>query len=241
MRLYIGILFLLVCGLTFSQEHTYDQSSAWFSIIADAPIHNNFYGKTEMHIRRTHFLSDWQQFLLRPSVHYKLNPTVDFAVGYTYIRNHTYAPYTAPIDKNENNIWQQITLSHKSNKVKFKHRFRYEERFIDKVVEKDGGYALKGNTYANRFRYRFTTFFPLLNIAEKHALSAQFFDEIWLNQNKNGILPKGLNQNWFYAGLAFDLSPKSSVGIGYLNDYLALKGDDFEDNNILQTTLVYHF
>lgn len=241
MKFYSTILLLLIGSTLYAQENTYHKSSAWFSAIGDVHINNKFYGKTEAHIRKTGFTDHWQQLLIRPSIHYKLNNTVDFAVGYTFIRNYSYAPYSTPIDKNENNIWQQVTLSHASGKVKFKHRFRYEERFIDKVVEKDGHLGVYGTSFTTRFRYRFTTSFPLVNIGEKHELSAQFFDEIWLNLDEGRVLPERLNQNWFYAGLAFEVNPKASIGIGYLNDHLALSGDNFETNNILQTTLSYHF
>lgn len=239
---YYSIVFLLFIGsVAYSQDSTYHHSSAWFSLITDAKINDDFYGKAEVHLRRIDFAANWQQILVRPSLHYKLNPVVDFALGYTFIRNFSYASYSTPIDKNENNIWQQVMLNHQSEKVKFKHRFRYEERFIDKVVQEDGELMAEGNTYASRFRYRFTTSFPLLNTTGKHPLSAQFFNEIWINLKDGGILPEKLNQNWFYAGLALKINTKSSVGIGYLNDYLALSGGNFETNNILQTTLSYHF
>lgn len=241
MKFYSTILLLLIGSALYAQENTYHTSSAWFSAIGDVHLNDNFYGKTEFHVRRTGFTDHWQQLLIRPSLHYKLNSTVDFALGYTFIKNYSYASYSAPIDKNENNIWQQVMLSHQSGKVKFKHRFRYEERFIDKMVEKDGKLSVDGTTFASRFRYRFTTSFPLVNIGEKHELSAQIFDEIWLNLNDDMVLPERLNQNWFYAGLAFQISEKASLGIGYLNDHLALSGDNFETNNILQTTLSYHF
>lgn len=241
LMLYMAIL---VSGIAFSQQgSTYNQYSGWFSGSVTIPIKNKFYGQMEVHLRRTDFMKNWQQFIARPSIHYKLNETVDFAIGYSYLRNYQYSPQSTPADINEHNIWEQVSLNHQSGSVKFQHRFRFEQRFIDNLksfdepVSGQKSYTKEGTKRSNRFRYRFMTKIPLFKISDKQIL-AELYDEIWLNEGKSGILPKSLNQNWLYGGIDYPLTNKLTLGVGYLNDYIKV-GNDYESNHILQTTISY--
>lgn len=242
MKSYILIATLFVFGATFAQEgKSYTQSSGWFTGIATIPLNEKFSIDAEVQLSKTNFIDDWQQIILRPALHYKLNKEVDFAVGYSYVRNYAYSDYSTPIDANENNVWEQVTLSHSSGKVKFSHRFRFEQRFVDDVVITANGYETEGNIFVNRVRYRFTTTVPLFKISENMPISGEFFDEIWVNEKTEGVVPTSLNQNWFYVGIGLPLTKKMTMSVGYLNDYTELKGNSHESNNILYTTIKYKF
>ncbi len=233
MKKIIIYLFLSIPLFTIAQ--TKESYNSWNSLIVDYKLNDNFYLKNEAHFRRTHFLSDWQQILIRPSFHYKYNETVDFSVGYTYSKN-----FRDIHNFNENGLWQQVMLLHKSDKSSFKHRFRLEQRFIDKVVQiPNNTYKIDGTNFKMRFRYRFTWSMPLLKVNKDKSIGITAFDEIWLNTGR-GITPKSLNQNWFYTGLSYPLSKKTSIGLGYINTYIPKGNNNFNSNHILQTTLKYH-
>ncbi len=186
--------------------------------------------------RKTNFLAVWQQILIRPSFHYKYNETVDFAVGYSYWQN-----FKPTANFNENDAWQQMKLSHKSSKSSFKHRFRLEQRFIDSIAQNTSGDFIKdGTNFSLRFRYRFTWSRPLIKVKDNKHISVTIFDEIWLNIEK-GIVPRSVNQNWFYVGLSYPIGKKASIGLGYL-DTVSPKGGghNFVDNHVLQATMKYH-
>ncbi len=227
---HIIIILLLIPVAVFSQSTTDQGYSSWNSVILDYTINNKVYIKNEAHFRRTNFLKNWQQLLIRPSVHYKYNDAVDLSVGYSFSKN-----FRENYNFNENNVWEQVILSHISGKSKFKHRFRLEQRFIDQVFE-----LPNGTDFKMRFRYRFTWGMPLLKIINNKKISITVFDEIWLNTNL-GIVPKSLNQNWFYVGLSYPILKNTSLGLGYMNDYLPTGLNHFKSNHILQTTLKYHF
>ena len=234
------ILFLLYAvNSIHGQEIKKVHSSSWNSFIPKLTLSEHWYLKSEFHFRRTNFVSDWEQLLLRPSIHYKTNDTYDYSLGYSYFRNYAFADFTIPVDANEHNIWQQIALSHTSKKMKFNHRFRLEERFIDKIIQSPGGlYEIRGSTYNNRFRYRLTLNRPVIKVREAKFISLKIFDELWINLDQ-GIQPKSLNQNWFYAGLDFPLDRHLTFGMGY--HHIGLKGGSttFITNHILQTTVSY--
>ncbi|PKG44073.1 hypothetical protein CXF67_01585 [Psychroflexus sp. MES1-P1E] len=66
--------------------------------------------------------------------------------------------------------------------MKFKHQFRLEERFIDKIITTSrGNYDSDGNTYNTIFRYRFTLIRPLLKIDDNKSISVELFDELFIS------------------------------------------------------------
>jgi len=232
-KLVIAIL-LLFTTITFSQ--TQESYSSWNTVLLKYELSPKLYIFNETHFRRTNFLSNWQQFLERPSLHFNLNDNVEFAAGYSYIKN-----YNETLDFSENNVWEQLTLSHNSGTFNFSHRFRYEQRFIQQVVSSsNGNFEIDGTNHTNRLRYRITTSFPLFNIVEDKKLSGVVFDEIWLNQDK-GIVPRSLNQNWFYVGVSYPIFDNANLDLGYMSAYAPLGGDFYANNHILQTTFKYTF
>ena len=214
-----------------SLAQTNEEYSSWNSVILDYQISEKFFIKNEIHLRRTHFLRDWQQFLIRPSLHYKFNKDTRFTLGYTFVKN-----YRNTVTFNENNIWEQFALTHSSFNSKFNHHFRFEQRFIQQIINTN---SINGTKFAMRFRYRFTWIIPLFKLTESKKITFTFFDEIWLNTQK-GIVPRSLNQNWFYMGLGYPILKNVSVAMGYMSVYSPILNNYFTNNNIMQTTLKYH-
>jgi hypothetical protein len=235
----VAILLILVFNQARAQEQKANHSSSWNSFIPRVKIDNSFYIASEFHFRRTNFLKDWEQFIIRPAIHFKKSETYDFALGYSYIRNYSFLDFSIPINANEHNIWQQVQLSHAQGKINFKHRFRLEERFIDEIVQSSGGlYSIEGSNYNNRFRYRFTLTRPIIKIKENKSISIKIFDELFINL-EDGIRPKSFNQNWFYVGLGYPITSKMGLGMGYHNIGLQGGNNTFITNHILQTTVTY--
>lgn len=234
MKKIVIATFLLFTTISFSQ--TQESYSSWNTVLLKYELSPKFYIFNETHFRRTDFLSNWQQFIERPSLHYNLNSTIEFSAGYSYIKN-----YRGTLDFSENNIWEQVTLSHNSGKINFSHRFRYEQRFIQQVEQTENGdFTTNGSEHTNRFRYRITTSFPLFSITGNKKLSGIVFDEIWLNQDQ-GIVPRSLNQNWLYVGVSYPIFSNANLDLGYMSAYAPLGGDLYTSNHILQTTFKYTF
>lgn len=233
------VLLLCAINLVNAQEKKFTHHSSWNGIILKVKIDSTFYVSSEFHFRRTNFLKDREQFIGRPSVHFTPNKTYDFALGYSYIRNYSFSDYSNPINANEHNIWQQVQLNHTHKKLNFKHRFRLEEIFIDKIVQSINGVnSINGSNYKNRFRYRFTLTKPIMKVFENKKIYVKIFDEFFINL-QDGIRPKSLNQNWFYIGLDYPLANKIGFGIGYHNIGLNSSNNTFITNHILQTTVTY--
>jgi len=218
----------------FSIAQSQESYGSWNTLLLDYQINDTFSIKNEVHVRRTNFLANWQQFLVRPSVNYNLNQHVAFAVGYTFADN-----YTPDYSFHEHNVWEQVILLHSSFKSSFKHRFRYEQRFVEEILPNPvEGFTRGDATFLMRLRYRFTWSIPLFNITETNTLRLSAFDEIWLNTDK-GIVPKSLNQNWFFIGVSYPLFKNTSLAAGYLNIYAPTGNDTYATNHIMQTTIKY--
>ena len=70
------------------------------------------------------------------------------SAGYAYIGGHQYdSPQSHP-EVEEHRIWQQLIVNDFIGRVKFEHRYRIEQRWVNKQ-------------YLNRFRYRLMLFVPV--------------------------------------------------------------------------------
>lgn len=235
--LYIILFFGAILSGTAQENDSYSHFSSWNSITPKVSINEHFYAKSEFHIRRTKFLKVWEQFLVRPSLHYKLNTTYDFSLGYSFIRNYAFSEFSVPINANEHNIWEQVALSHEEGKYGFNHRFRFEQRFIDNIISQtNGGFSIDGTNYANRFRYRFTVSRPIFKLSEDKSVSIKFFDEIFLSLD-DGLEPIDLNQNWFYLGFSAPINKTITMGLGYHHIGLTNGNEVFVSDEILATSI----
>lgn len=239
MRFFIILVFTV---LTLYNAHAQDENkrhySSWNTINVVNKFNDQWVVNVELNARRTNFLRDWEQIVIRPFVHYMFENDLDIAIGYSYIKNYNYASYGTPIDATENNIFQQLTIKNKFSKFSFDHRLRFEERFIDKITENDGGtFIIDGTTYRNRFRYKFQITVPVKTFTSNQSLSLVIYDEAFLDFG-NGLRPEKLDQNWMFIGVGFRASEHIHIRSGY-HDIYAKRGSIFRNNRIWETTLTY--
>ena len=229
--IYLFVLFvIMIKNNGYSQptqvEHNFN---TWWSNNNKYHLSNKWYFSSELHIRRTKGLQKWQQFLFRPAVNYALNKTIVATIGYTFIQSYPYGEHPTSTIIPEHNSWEQITLKHRMNKIKFSHRFRFEQRFIG--VDEQNNENLNHFKYVQRVRYRFTSQFPLM---KKGKLFGKCFDEIWINQ-ANNLMPLSLNQNWLYLGVGYKISSKVNVECGVMDQVIRKNNvDHYESNPTLQ-------
>jgi hypothetical protein len=215
-------------------DHYFD---TWWSNINHVQISKKWELSTETHIRRTQGLAEWQQLLIRPAINFQVNTPLKLSVGYTFIQSFPYGNQPIVVRTPENNVWEQLTLSHSVGRLKLAHRYRLEHRFIGTPVRKGHAYQIDGMHYAQRFRYRITGVLPF---GKQEKGFAKFFDEAWIHLEDN-LMPRAFNQNWLYLGLGYHLSSWSAIEVGYLHQSLS-KGDGihFESNPTLQSTLCFY-
>lgn len=240
--LVMAIIALTLTSKVYTQtteKHGYTNS--WFTLLNRFQITKKWSVSNEIHNRYGEFLQTQGQFLLRPSLDYGLNEHVEFSLGYSFIHVSPYKPYSLPITRNENNFWEQIILKNSVGKVKFLHRFRQENRWIDHISKVNGENRINGVDYANRFRYRFVLNVDLHKIKDSNkSIFFAAFDEIWFAQN-DVLLPTDYNRNWLYLGLGYKFNPSTNIQAGYMHQYDKVGANSFISTPILQVTFTKNF
>ena len=242
MRLQKGLTILILFFLTsVSFAQTVDApTNLWFTMLNEIKLKNAWSITMETHERFANPEFEQGQFLLRPSIDYRFNDGLTASFGYSFINVQPYAPYSLPITRNENNLWEQLLFRFSIGKVQIQNRLRQENRWVPSIVNTGAGPQLGANEYANRFRFRWTARRDFLTFSDEKALFIQVFDELWLGQNK-WLVPNKLSRNWFYAGLGFSFSNKSNFQIGYMNQVDQLGNGSYIVTPIIQTTFVRNF
>jgi len=144
-----------------------------------------------------------EQLLLRTGLNYHFSDNAFVTAGYGYIASNEFESEQSNPESVEHRIWQQFILTNLVGRVKFEHRYRIEQRWVN-------------SDYLNRFRYRLMLFVPLNKPKmEKGALFIGLYDEIFLNA-KNEFF----DRNRLYGALGYQLSNTTGFQLGMLHQQL---------------------
>lgn len=232
-----GFSFLLFCIFSLhlqaqSVRQFDDQFHAWYVLMGNHTLTDHIRIHTEAQFRRAGIITPTQQHLFRVGIDYKLNNNLILTAGYCYVYTGSYGKQPAVIPFNEHRGWEQLVLLHKVGRAGIQHRYRLENRWIERY---DASLQSNKVFYANRFRYRLQITIPL-NKSElsRGTIFAVANDELWVNFGKE-IRFNVFDQNRAYAGLGFQINKTCNVQLGYLNQ-LIFKSDGMrvENNHILQ-------
>ncbi len=159
-----------------------------------------------------------EQLLLRTGVNYHLSPNAIVTLGYGYVASHDFESEQKAPESKENRIFQQLIMTNKVSRLKFEHRYRFEQRWVN-------------NDYKSRLRYRLMVFLP---INKPTITTGTFFlgvyDEIFLNTKQVFF-----DRNRFYTALGYQFNKTTQMQIGYLRQRV----NDF-GKNYLQVGLVFN-
>lgn len=184
-------------------------------------------GRWELHLeeqwRRHDGIFRWQQNLFRPGVNYQVTERVSLTAGYAHIRTYPYGDYPVPNAFNEHRPWQQMIVTQRFGRIRWQHRFRQEQRWIQSAATPDVW------RYSNRFRYFGKGVVPM-----KGRWFGAFYDEVFINLPPNLNVRKA-DQNRAYAAIGRRVGRHNSFELGYLYQVIAQgNGRVFEHNHTLQ-------
>lgn len=237
----IVITAFFFAGVQFSTsaQTVYGETNTWFFLLNHLELNEKWSLSMESHERLGGFFRYQGHVLLRPSVNYHVNPNTILSMGYTFIESWPYGSYSLPIRKQENNLWEQVTLKFDIGKMKFSNRIRQEHRWSQHIVKNGSTSYIDGVSYINRLRFRLTGKRDLFSVGKDDKVFVQIFDELWIDQNEK-LIPSKLGRNWLYAGLGYSFSPRFSVQLGYMGQ-VDLTNTGSINTPILQTMVVYRF
>ena len=159
-----------------------------------------------------------EQLLLRTGLNYHVAKNAVLTAGYGYIASHDFESEQTEPESKEHRIFQQFILTNKVSRLKFEHRYRLEQRWVN-------------DNYKNRIRYRLMVFLPLNKpTIEQGTLFLGVYDEVFVNTKDTFF-----DRNRLYAALGYQLSKTTQVQLGYLRQRV----NDF-GKNYLQFGVVYN-
>ncbi len=220
----------------------------WFVYEGDHQLGPRLTIHTEYQVRRTGFVTDWQQSLLRGGVGYQVLPRLKLGGGYTYLTTHPYGthPVADAGTYPEQRFYEDVSLSDTLGRFGLVHRVRLEQRYIGVP----GASGSLGNSAVwqrqNRIRYQLAVEVPLQgSVVDNGEWYFTAFDEVFLNFGRD-ITTNVFNQNRVGAGIGYQFQDNFRVELQVLNQILqhydpdpATKFPVYEFNNGFRLAVSY--
>jgi hypothetical protein len=215
-----------------------DNTNAWLMYFGDHAVSRRWALHAEAQVRRSGGplgARGWQQLLLRPGLIYTLAPGARLTAGYAFIDTWRYGDQPAADRFPEHRLWQQLQLGHATGRVAWQHRYRVEQRWVERPLDAAG---TRDRTYSNRARYLARATVPLrgrtLDAGEAYVSA---YDEVFANWGRN-VGRNLLDQNRLYGALGWRFGATTRVEAGYLQQIiLKANGVQAERNHTLQLGL----
>lgn len=232
-------LILQTAAIGQTQKNVVHNSNAWLMYFGSHKLNEKWGLHLEAQLRRSEFLSEPQQLLLRGGINYHLNAQVFFSAGYCFIETSPYGEQPAKATYPENRLWEQVQIKTQLQKIEWISRFRLEQRFSKLPVENSPGVFEPGDAvYTNRMRILNRVSIPFKGklITDK-SFYFTAYDEIMWNWGEN-TGPNLLDQNRIYGALGYVIPAVGRLEIGYLlQSIYKSDGIRVEQNHTFQLAL----
>ncbi|GJM35854.1 MAG: hypothetical protein DHS20C18_48550 [Saprospiraceae bacterium] len=215
-QFFILILLAMLSSPLLAQQ---DKLGNWLMYFGTNRLSDNWSIHSEIQYRN-HTLEpvNIEQLLLRTGLNYHMAKNAIVTFGYGYIASHDFESEQKAPESKEHRIFQQLILTNKISRLKFEHRFRVEQRWIN-------------SNYKNRIRYRLMAFLPLNKpTITEGTVFLGIYDEIFLNTK--AII---FDRNRLYGALGYQFNETVQVQLGYLYQRV----NDF-GKSYLQVGLVFN-
>jgi len=183
----------------------------WLIYIGNKKLDSTWNIHNEVQYRNYDVIGDLEQLLLRTGLGYNLTENNNnLLLGYGYILSENYIGESSEKESiNEHRIYQQFVTKQNIGKLKLKHRYRFEQRFVE-------------SDFKMRFRYFLALNYPLIaKESSGKLLYASAYNEIFLNTEKSVF-----DRNRVFGGLGYKLSDNLKFEIGYMNQFFEGSGRD---------------
>lgn len=153
------------------------------------------------------FITDLNQMLLRGSVQYMWLDNLTIGSGYAFVHTEQFENPDLPFA--ENRIFQDVLTNQKIVTATLKHRFRFEQRFIE------------NQDFKSRFRYQLGLDIPLYQNTERNQnLYATLYNEIFMNTDETSRKVNAFDRNRLYFGAGFKVNTNLAFQLGWMNQML---------------------
>ena len=194
-KITLSFIVLVCFGQIHAQSKAESQLGAWYMYNGSHKVSEKYSLQTMAHFRYFELTSEFQQEIYRLGVNYKFNPKTNLTLGISYATGDL--AYDIPsIHLYEWRLYEDFNVNSKWKKLRARHRFRLEHRFIHRDLTDET---------RNWFRYDLNANYPL---SERWSVYA--FNEIFLNFEGDLFA-----QNWTGAGFLHKLNSNIKLKLGY--------------------------
>jgi len=131
--------------------------------------------------------------------------------------------FKKPVTANENRIWEQFILVNNISRIKIEHRYRIEQRWINR-------------NFYNRFRYRLAAIVALNHTSVIHnTFFTSLSDEVFFS-NK----PPYFLRNRIYTGLGYQFNKLLTLQTGFTRQFDYRPIDNGSGKNYILTSLIFN-
>lgn len=202
-KLLIAVILLLSIQSSYSQNDGQQDLGAWAMLFTTNRISEKMSIHAEVQYRNYEVGSNFNQLLLRTALNYNLSDNAMVSFGYGNIT--TDGTFEEPEDEEnitENRIYEQFVLRNSVGKLKFSHRYRLEQRFINNPIS--------GNDTQHRARYFLRLTYPLSDL-----LYVTAYDEVFINLQGDTF-----GQNRLYGALGYKFNKNFRTEVGFLKNHI---------------------
>lgn len=223
-----------------AQKKVTHQSNYWIRYFGKYAFSPRWGATLELEDRRFFRHSRQTNWMLpRVTVNRSLGAGWGVGAGFTYYTSANPADPDAKIRVRvpELRPHQDVTYTQKIKRLTIGHRYRIEERFRHHA---DDQQLTAGYQFSLRVRYRLGLQYPLIQKDDgAGTLKVKASDELMINLG-HSVVYNFFDQNRFYVGLNYGLSPSFQAELGYVNAFQQRgSGSEFYDRDVLRLTL-YH-
>jgi len=199
---FVPTLILFVGIKLANAQDAEDELGNWFIVNSTVRFSDHWSLFTEAHLRLWEVASNLDEIVLRATAHYNFTP--DAMVGLGYVRAPSWPFEDGSRNRIENRIYQQLALWQNWGRTRFEHRYRLEQRWLDRDGEVD---------YSNRARYRLQATIPISNkMMGPKTVFINAYNEIFINFGSQ----RAFDQNRVYGAVGFQFSTNSILQLGLL-------------------------
>jgi hypothetical protein len=229
------LLLAAMCLSSFTKAQTLNEKSGWLFLMNTTKINKHWGTHLDVQFRTQDEWDGLRNFLFRPGITYSINDKNEVTLGYLLNETFLRLDGTSDNQRTEHRIWQQYIYKHKISSLLASHRFRTEQRFMEKNST--------SNIFSQRFRYFLRLMLPLTKNQQSFETGPfmALQNEVFLNvQNKDELNGHVFDQNRAYGALGYRISKKIDIEAGYMNQ--ATKGASSSvANHILQFAVYTRF
>jgi hypothetical protein len=220
-----------------------NQSIEWISVTTNWKVSTRTTLIVEGQFRQAELFQP-MQYQFRTGAEIMLNKHFSIVpVGYVYTWNPKYGKQPAAFANNEHRIWEQITYKHNISRIKFSHRLRWEQRFIQSHTDTGDGHVVNNgyDVFQKRLRYRFHAVVPLNHAAlDPKTWFVSVYDEAFYSWGENVTFQEP-DQNRLFGGMGYQVSKPLSVQAGMLYHMLIKANGAKQENNVgVQVQVAYN-